>query len=143
MSAENKGKWGALAAALVLLLGGGTGGFFLGKAQTLKQQQQVIDVQDCTTIYATISQISGGKVRADGLEVNDINGRGSFSFTLSEDTPITWHHTKIALCPAKRVQHCDHLHRRHKGNLSSAAGTGSQGGSAERYHIDRLAGRSA
>ena len=92
MSAENKGKWGALAAALVLLLGGGTGGFFLGKAQTLKQQQQVIDVQDCTTIYATISQISGGKVRADGLEVNDINGRGSFSFT-----PITWHHTKIAL----------------------------------------------
>ena len=97
MSAENKGKWGALAAALVLLLGGGTGGFFLGKAQTLKQQQQVIDVQDCTTIYATISQISGGKVRADGLEVNDINGRGSFSFTLSEDTPITWHHTKIAL----------------------------------------------
>ena len=92
MSAENKGKWGALAAALVLLLGGGTGGFFLGKAQTLKQQQQVIDVQDCTTIYATISQISGGKVRADGLEVNDINGRGSFSFTLSEDT-----HTKIAL----------------------------------------------
>ena len=83
MSAENKGKWGALAAALVLLLGGGTGGFFLGKAQTLKQQQQVIDVQDCTTIYATISQISGGKVRADGLEVNDINGRGSFSFTLS------------------------------------------------------------
>ena len=93
MSAESKGKWGALAAALVLLLGGGTGGFFLGKAQTLK----VIDVQDCTTIYATISQISGGKVRADGLEVNDINGRGSFSFTLSEDTPITWHHTKIAL----------------------------------------------
>lgn len=97
MSAESKGKWGALAAALVLLLGGGTGGFFLGKAQTLKQQQQVIDVQDYTTIYATISQISGGKVRADGLEVNDINGRGSFSFTLSEDTPITWHHTKIAL----------------------------------------------
>ena len=35
MSAESKGKWGALAAALVLLLGGGTGGFFLGKAQTL------------------------------------------------------------------------------------------------------------
>lgn len=97
MSAESKGKWGALAAALVLLLGGGTGGFFLGKAQTLKQQQQVIDVQDCTTIYATISQISGGNVRADGLEVNDSNGRGSFSFTLSEDTPITWHHTKIAL----------------------------------------------
>lgn len=97
MSAESKGKWGALATALVLLLGGGTGGFFLGKAQTLKQQQQVIDVQDCTTIYATISQISGGNVRADGLEVNDSNGRGSFSFTLSEDTPITWHHTKIAL----------------------------------------------
>lgn len=97
MSAESKQKWGALAAALVLLLGGGTGGFFLGKAQTLKQQQQVIDVQDCTTIYATISQISGEKVRADGLEVNDSNGRGSFSFTLSEDTPITWHHTKIAL----------------------------------------------
>ena len=46
MSAESKGKWGALATALVLLLGGGTGGFFLGKAQTLKQQQQVIDVQD-------------------------------------------------------------------------------------------------
>ena len=54
-------------------------------------------MQNCTTIYATISQISGGKVRADGLEVNDSNGRGSFSFTLSEDTPITWHHTKIAL----------------------------------------------
>ena len=69
----------------------------VAQADSFWEKQQVIDVQDCTTIYATISQISGGKVRADGLEVNDINGRGSFSFTLSEDTPITWHHTKIAL----------------------------------------------
>lgn len=68
-----------------------------GKSPDSETTAASLDVQDCTTIYATISQISGGKVRADGLEVNDINGRGSFSFTLSEDTPITWHHTKIAL----------------------------------------------
>lgn len=89
MTAEGKQKRLLLAAALLLLAGGGTGGFFLGKAQTLKQQQQIIDVQDCTTIYGEITQISGDAITVDGLPVNDINGRGAFFFTVSHDTPIT------------------------------------------------------
>ena len=66
MTAEGKQKRLLLAAALLLLAGGGTGGFFLGKAQTLKQQQQIIDVQDCTTIYGEITQISGDAITVDG-----------------------------------------------------------------------------
>ena len=85
-----------LAAALLFLAGGGTGGFFLGKAQTLKQQQQIIDVQDCTTIYGEITQISGDAITVEGLPVNDINGRGAFFFTVSHDTPITWRSTAVA-----------------------------------------------
>ena len=95
MSAESKGKWGALAAALVLLLGGGTGGFFLGKAQTLKQQQQVIDVQDCTTIYATISQISGGsRTSVGGYDIPETPDDNSAQFDVSDrrslDEVVRW-----------------------------------------------------
>ena len=96
MTAEGKQKRLLLAAALLLLAGGGTGGFFLGKAQTLKQQQQIIDVQDSTTIYGEITQISGDAITVEGLPVNDINGRGAFFFTVSHDTPITWRSTAVA-----------------------------------------------
>lgn len=96
MTAEGKKKRLLLAAALLLLAGGGTGGFFLGKAQTLKQQQQIIDVQDCTTIYGEITQISGDSITVEGLPVNDINGRGAFFFTVPHDTPITWRSTAVA-----------------------------------------------
>lgn len=96
MTAEGKQKRLLLAAALLLLIGG-TGGFFLGKAQTLKQQQQIIDVQNCTTIYGEITRISGDAITVEGLPVNDINGRGAFSFTVSHDTPITWRSTAVAV----------------------------------------------
>lgn len=96
MNPNTRQKWMLLAGALILLLGGGTGGFFLGKAQTLKQQQHIVDARDCTTIYAVISDIRGDSVTVQGLDVNDINGRGAFSFTLSDKTDISWHHTKLA-----------------------------------------------
>lgn len=95
MNPNARQKWMLLAGALILLLGGGTGGFFLGKAQTLKQQR-IVDTRDCTTIYAVISDIRGDSVTVQGLDVNDINGRGAFSFTLSDKTDISWHHTKLA-----------------------------------------------
>ena len=128
MTAEGKQKRLLLAAALLLLAGGGTGGFFLGKAQTLKQQQQIIDVQDCTTIYGEITQISGDAITVEGLPVNDINGRGAFFFTVSHDTPITWRSTAVA---ASALQ---------QGNTIAVTYTGEvlESNPAQLFHVVKL-----
>jgi len=47
------------------------------------------------TFYAEIKNINNTNLLVDGLEVNDINYRGEFSFKVSEKTKIEWRNTKI------------------------------------------------
>lgn len=49
------------------------------------------------TFYAEIKNINGTNLLVDGLEVNDINYRGEFSFKISEGTEIEWRNTIITL----------------------------------------------
>ncbi len=46
------------------------------------------------TFYATIEDSHGDHLHAVGMDVNDINFRGSFNLYLSEDTIIEWHNTE-------------------------------------------------
>ena len=48
------------------------------------------------TFYATISDISGNTLTVRGMEVNDINFRSEFSFTITDNTRILWRYTDIS-----------------------------------------------
>ena len=49
------------------------------------------------TFYATVSDIRDNAVTVTGMEVNDINFRGEFCFSVAEETEITWRYTDISL----------------------------------------------
>lgn len=49
------------------------------------------------TFYATIEKIYDSKFLVKGLEVNDINHRGEFYISISENTELTWRGTKLEI----------------------------------------------
>ena len=49
------------------------------------------------TFYATISNIQDNVITVKGMEVNDINFRGNFSFSVDNQTMLTWRYTDISL----------------------------------------------
>ncbi len=84
---KKAGKW--LALLLVLMIGAAAGlgvGYYLG-FDTGKQSTQ--------TFYATIDSINGNVVQVTGLEINDINFRWRFDFSIAEDTKIDWRYTDL------------------------------------------------
>jgi len=50
---------------------------------------------DAQTFYATITDKSDTTFTVKGMEVNDINFRGNFSFGVSEETELVWRYTAI------------------------------------------------
>ena len=50
---------------------------------------------DTQTFYAKITNIKNSNLLVDGLDVNDVNYRGEFSFKVKEDTKIEWRNTAI------------------------------------------------
>lgn len=80
--------------SFVLLLSlAGIGGFFIGKSTN----QPVIG----TTFYAVIDVIRDQNIWVSGLDVNDINSRGEFYFTIEDTTKLQWRHTEISLSDLK------------------------------------------
>lgn len=75
----------AILLAIVLV----TGAFFLGRGTASEIWTN--------TFYATILEKNGNHLVVQGLEVNDINTRGQFQFTVDEDVELTWRYTDIAL----------------------------------------------
>ena len=49
------------------------------------------------TFYATVDRVEGDSLAVTGLEVNDVNHRGAFTFSVEEDTVLEWRHAPIAL----------------------------------------------
>ncbi len=49
------------------------------------------------TFYATVESINGNSFVVQGLEVNDINSRGQFTFTVDDTTALEWHNTEIQI----------------------------------------------
>lgn len=49
------------------------------------------------TFYATISDIQGNHFTVTGMDVNDINFRTEFCFSVAEETKITWRYTDISI----------------------------------------------
>ncbi len=49
------------------------------------------------TFYATISDIQDNTLTVKGMEINDINFRGEFRFSVTEETKIIWRYTDILI----------------------------------------------
>lgn len=53
--------------------------------------------EDLQTFYATISDIGNNTFTVKGMEINDINFRGRFCFSVTTETKITWRHTNVSM----------------------------------------------
>lgn len=49
------------------------------------------------TFYAEITDISGELFTVDGLEINDINFCGAFTFSIATETELVWRGNKMGL----------------------------------------------
>lgn len=76
----------ALCILLILVLMAGA--FALGRVTA--------PMADSKTFYAVIDQTDGSHFQVTGLEVNDINHRWQFRFSVEEGTPIVWRGTAIS-----------------------------------------------
>lgn len=81
-----------LIAAVLLAAGAFVGGFFAGK-NTADTDKNTI----CEVVYAEILDINDNFFHVKGLEVNDVNGRGEFTFSAKENTRLVWRGTEIPL----------------------------------------------
>ena len=91
MTVKKRVLLGILAA--VLLAGAFVGGFFVGKNNTQKET----DLPNCEVVFAEIISVNGSNFHVKGLDVNDINGRGEFTFFAKENTRLVWRGTEIPL----------------------------------------------
>ena len=49
------------------------------------------------TFYATVDRAAGDSLAVTGLEINDVNHRGAFTFSVEEDTVLEWRHAPLTL----------------------------------------------
>ncbi len=61
------------------------------------QDQNINLIIDQQTFYAEITEITDNILYVRGLDVNDINYRGEFTFSIIEETELLWRGTKIEL----------------------------------------------
>lgn len=78
--------------AVVIFVCAFGGGFVVGRITANPQ-----DKTNCEVVYAEIISVNGANFHVKGLEVNDINGRGEFTFSAKETTQLVWRGTEIPL----------------------------------------------
>ena len=95
--ADRKGAKRALIipAVFVTVVGAFVGGFFAGKSGQRVETQ--LAWSDSEAVYAEILDVNDGFFHVKGLDVNDINGRGEFTFTAKENTQLVWRGTGLSL----------------------------------------------
>ena len=71
--------------------------FFNGNQSARKQIENLADGGTAETFYAEISDRKNNFLRVTGLEINDINFRGDFVFSIDEETKMTWRYTEISV----------------------------------------------
>lgn len=65
------------------------------KLEVLDSIEEDIYGINSQTFYAEIKKINGTNLLVDGLDVNDINYRGEFSFKVTGQTKLEWRNTAI------------------------------------------------
>lgn len=96
-AADKKGVKRAILIVVVtvLVIGAFVGGYFTGKSGQRVETQLVWS--DSEVVYAEILSVDGGFFHVRGLDVNDINGRGEYTFSAKENTKLIWRGTELSL----------------------------------------------
>lgn len=71
--------------------------YFLGYKAAYGPMEGSPSALAAQTFYATISDIQNNTFTVDGMEVNDINFRRRFCFSIAEGTKITWRYMDISV----------------------------------------------
>ncbi len=79
------------------------GVFYFVGYQAACRERPALNAQ---TFYATISDIRGDTLTVAGMDVNDVNFRGEFCFSIEKETKIIWRYTDI---PADDLEVGDHI----------------------------------
>lgn len=81
--------------------------FFIINYSNIKYNGK-LEQKDADVFYATIEKITKYNgittVLVKGLDVNDINHRGEFDFSIDANTELLWHGTKIEISDLKEGQ---------------------------------------
>lgn len=71
--------------------------YFAGYKIAYDQIENSATAHRSQTFYATISNIQDITLTVKGMEINDINFRGKFYFSVAEETMITWRYIDIPI----------------------------------------------
>ena len=90
---------------IVIILLSFTIGLFIGKMYVVNDDLAISKVCG-QTFYANIESIKqyndgGFHINVRGLEINDINYRGDFTFTINDNIDMTWRGEKIGISDLK------------------------------------------
>ncbi len=77
--------------AILLIIIAFVGGYWVGRNNSNTK------MNNSTTFYATIKEIKDNSLLVSGLEINDINSRGDFSFSIEDATILEWRHSPITV----------------------------------------------
>lgn len=90
-------KPAVLMLSILLLAAGAAGGYFAGY-QTAYDRMEAGGAGSAAppqTFYAEITAVSGNQFSVEGLPVNDINFRGTFTFSVVAETELVWRGTAM------------------------------------------------
>lgn len=82
----------AATAALMIMIAAGA--YLLGYKTAYDRMDRA--AYDTETFYAVITDISDSSITVRGMEINDINFRGRFTFSVMKETAYLWRGTEIS-----------------------------------------------
>ena len=82
--------------AVIVLVSVAVGFYFVGY-KTAYDRIEESPGSSCIpqTFYATITEINGNNFTVEGLDINDINYRGAFTFSVIAETELVWRGTEM------------------------------------------------
>lgn len=102
--------WKVLCIILVIIIAIGLIFFVIDYSKFNNEQKAISNSEqnEADVFYATIEKITKYNgittVLVKGLDVNDINHRGEFDFSIDANTELLWHGTKIEISDLKEGQ---------------------------------------
>ena len=97
------GKTMRYAGTAVLMIFIAAGAYLIGYKTAYDRMERAAASYETETFYAAITDISDSSITVQGMEINDINFRGRFTFPVMEETSYLWRGRGSAPKTWKRV----------------------------------------
>ena len=82
--------------AVIVLVSVAVGFYFVGYKTAYDRIEESLGSSSIPqTFYATITEINGNNFTVEGLDINDINYRGAFTFSVIAETELVWRGTEM------------------------------------------------